>query len=148
MPILKLCSAPCCKTIISDGSHRCIKHRTTKRKAIILERGKFYNTTAWVKLSRMLRQQRPICEICNEALTEAVDHWLEISMTKGEYNFNPHNLICMCNKCHSIKSSKLRRMILDGDVIKQYQELFNSHPRQDERDYLSAWAKERTKETK
>ncbi len=143
MPIPKLCSHPACKNISRDGNHKCYLHRQIrKRSAKAIERSGFYNETKWKQLSKSIRMQRPVCEICNKELTNDLDHWLERSIDHNdEFEYDQRNLVCLCKSCHTRKTTKLRKLITDKDYHKIYQWLINNHPR-NETSYLHEWIRD------
>ncbi|HHG3075749.1 TPA: HNH endonuclease [Vibrio parahaemolyticus] len=140
----KLCSYPSCKNISSDGSHRCSIHKYfQKRKEVVKERAKFYSTSQWKKLSKSIRQQRPVCESCSKELTSDLDHWLEISVDpEHRYALDPSNLVCLCKSCHLKKGKYFRYLINSRDANRIYQWALAHHPRQDETQYLHEWIKD------
>ncbi|ELA9841231.1 HNH endonuclease [Vibrio parahaemolyticus] len=146
----KLCTYPCCRNITTGGTTRCDKHKSkNKRSAVATERAAFYNTQRWRNFSRLLRQSRPICELCNRNLTSDVDHWLEISADKNhEYTFDERNMVCVCKACHNAKGRKIYRYLQNEDYQKLYQWLVSSHPRQDCVSYLHDWRKSQVEEAK
>ncbi|EJG0013014.1 hypothetical protein NV104_002629 [Vibrio parahaemolyticus] len=145
----KLCSYPNCRNITTDGVHRCIKHRKTTRSNEVIQRAKFYNTNHWKKFSKYIRQQNPICEICNKELTSDLDHWLEVSLDKEQlYTFDRRNMVCMCKACHLRKGSKLQRLIRNNEYHKIYQILLVEHPRKSDVSYLHDWIEARIEEEK
>lgn len=151
MPILKKCTMAGCREIVRDGKHRCLKHRSIKNKPNdeTLERHSFYNTTRWKKFSRLMRQERPVCEICQRALSEHLDHWIEISIdSQYEYAFDPRNMVGMCRSCHISKTQKLKRFIKNEDYQRIYQWCYEHHPRKADRHYINDWRLSKNQKTK
>ncbi|WP_154232784.1 HNH endonuclease [Vibrio parahaemolyticus] len=137
----KLCTHPCCKAIVRDGSHRCNLHRATKRSKEVIERSSFYNTTSWKKLSLSHRQQHPICELCQRELTSDCDHWSEISISPDDYKLDPRNLVSLCKSCHYIKGNKIKQYIRHEDWNGIYLYLLNQSPREENKQLLHNWIK-------
>ena len=80
------------------------KHKPfTKDKELL----KFYNSSTWRKLSKMIRQRDPICKICNNRLSQVADHIIPISQGGDKYDMD--NLQGVCHKCHNKKSQSERK---------------------------------------
>jgi 5-methylcytosine-specific restriction endonuclease McrA len=143
----KLCSYPNCRTVTTDGSHRCAKHAyKSRRSAPVIERAAFYSTTPWRKLSRLTRAERPVCELCQKELTSDLDHWLERSIAGAEeYELDPRNLICLCKSCHYRKGNQIKRLIHNEDYQTLYHKLLSEHPRPHDSHYLHDWISARSK---
>ncbi|ENM2832909.1 hypothetical protein AB6Q85_003309 [Vibrio cholerae] len=144
MALAKLCTFPTCKTVVRDGSHRCINHRQAKRTQEAVDRSQFYKTTSWRKLSLLKRKEHPICELCNKELVADVDHWLELLLdTEQTYALDPRNLVSTCKSCHLQKSAKVRQMLRHphkNNII--YQWCINNHPRKEDIGYLHQWVQQ------
>ncbi|MBY8157093.1 HNH endonuclease [Vibrio fluvialis] len=137
MAFLKLCAAPHCREIVRDGHSKCLLHRRAKRRREpIRERGAFYQTARWRTVSKLTRQESPVCLICKRNLSEDVDHWVELStLTENQKNdlaFDPRNLISTCKACHRVKSTRVYRLIEQGKNNELYQYLRNNYPRQND----------------
>ncbi len=70
------------------------------------EHQKYYGMQAWRNLSLLYRSQHPICERCNDHVSEAVHHiksFTDYGLSKAERIkrlLDPDNLMAVCNKCH------------------------------------------------
>lgn len=58
-----------------------------------------YDSNRWQELSRWLRRQRPVCERCQEALSEHVHHIRPIRVAP-HLAYAVANLQCLCRACH------------------------------------------------
>lgn len=67
-----------------------------------------YNSTEWIKLRNLVRQEEPLCRHCKEKgliqATQVIDHIQPIS--QGGDAWDRDNLQGLCNKCHHIKTQK------------------------------------------
>lgn len=61
----------------------------------------FYNSTAWRKKSKGIRDQVLICPICEIRPTEMVDHVIPRKFNGAD--FDNDNLFPMCHTCHNKK---------------------------------------------
>ena len=88
------------------------KSKTNNRKQ---ERQKLYQNKQWRNLSQWMRMEHPICQRCNERLTEAVHHINSpfeygISYSEKIYRLlDPDNLICVCADCHNILHGNVKK---------------------------------------
>ncbi|MGF1787106.1 hypothetical protein L4D00_15025 [Photobacterium swingsii] len=142
MPLPKLCTERGCNIVSTDGNPKCHLHRSDRRKprAEVAERATFYNTTRWTKFSRLIRSERPVCELCDNELTSDLDHFIERSIDyRKDYEFDPRNMVCLCKACHYRKGTTVKRMIEAHDYNKLYQWMLNNHPRPQDTDYLHEW---------
>lgn len=58
----------------------------------------------WNRISRMKRQQQPICEICKDAAAEDVDHIQPFKGIGDPLRLQWSNLQSVCRKCHNAKT--------------------------------------------
>lgn len=67
---------------------------------------KFYNSTAWRKVSKLKRQSKPICEVCRAVNmlngSDVTDHI--ITVNEGGSAFDDRNHLAMCHHHHNTKS--------------------------------------------
>lgn len=103
---------------------RCAKHQE-KRKRKEYDHHKvgmaksLYCTSRWRRLREIKFSQSPVCEMCSKLgklqATEAIDHWIEVSMIKGLGNdaliWDLENLVAMCWKCHNQKTKLVAQML-------------------------------------
>lgn len=141
MPLLKLCTFAGCREIIRDGSsHRCPKHRSTKRSQDAATRASFYNQSRWKTLSLQIRSIHPVCELCQQDFSTDTDHHAELIVDPNhKYAFDSRNLVAMCKSCHYRKSNEFQKIYRTGDINKLYLWLINNHPRREDTDYLHEW---------
>lgn len=137
-----ICNYPNCFAITTAG-HYCPEHkpkarpRTASQSEQMTERHKIYRTARWCRLSKLHRQQFPICEVCEHNLARDVDHWLEISIDEDqEHVFDPANHVSLCKSCHLEKGNIIKSLIKKGSINEIRKYLSANHPRQDESDYL------------
>jgi 5-methylcytosine-specific restriction endonuclease McrA len=66
----------------------------------------------WDKLSRQIRNARPLCEICQKKgkvkQSQCVDHIIE-HFGREDLIFDLDNLQALCNDCHQIKTIEERK---------------------------------------
>ena len=109
----KKCKHSWCANI-TEGQTYCALHTFDKPPKIkrVFESNKFYKTGKWVRMSKILRAEKPICEVCNNDTTDVVDHWWEIRYPLADdYALDPSNLICCCHSCHNKKTAELQRRL-------------------------------------
>ncbi len=67
---------------------------------------RFYNSQAWRKTSRAVRQRHPLCEVCEAigvvAVAEVTDHI--IAREEGGADYDVRNLMPLCSYHHDRKS--------------------------------------------
>lgn len=88
------------------------KRKPSNRKQ---QRQSLYNNKQWKALSLYMRMENPICQKCNDALTEDVHHILspfEQGISQAEAMrrlLDPTNLICLCRNCHNILHGNVKK---------------------------------------
>ncbi len=73
----------------------------------------------WAKLSKKLRKENPICEICNINNSTEVHHWL-LHRHFLSHKYDVENLICVCHNCHSKENEGYELMKKDCQKIKGF----------------------------
>ena len=79
------------------------------------QRQSLYNNKPWKALSQFMRMENPICQRCNEHLTEDVHHILspfEQGISHAEAMkrlLDPNNLICLCRQCHNFMHGNIKK---------------------------------------
>ena len=79
------------------------------------QRQSLYNNKQWKALSQYMRMENPICQRCNDAITEDVHHILspfEFGISHAEAMrrlLDPDNLICLCRECHNILHGNIKK---------------------------------------
>lgn len=66
-----------------------------------VERG--YNWQ-WMQISKAFRAQHPVCQMCNDAVSEDVDHIKPFKGLKDPLRTDVSNLQSLCRRCHNIKT--------------------------------------------
>lgn len=101
------CAKPGCGKLVTGRSH-CDEHEATRRRKDP-EQVRFYRSSFWTRLSRMVRRMRPVCEECRSKPSKVVDHM------DGDYrNCAPTNLRALCVQCNATKTAKQHRGKVGG----------------------------------
>jgi 5-methylcytosine-specific restriction endonuclease McrA len=58
----------------------------------------------WERISRMKRQQTPVCEVCNDATADDVDHIVPFNGVHDPKRTEWQNLQSICRRCHNGKT--------------------------------------------
>ena len=58
----------------------------------------------WEHISNMIRSQHPVCQMCNAAPSEDVDHIIPFRGIKDPLRTDRNNLRAVCRACHSRKT--------------------------------------------
>lgn len=96
------CAAPGCPVLVTSGSH-CQAHESTRRHKDEAQ-ARFYRSSYWTRLSKLIRKQRPVCEECRSQPSKVVDHH------DGNYrNCSSENLRALCVQCNATKTAKQHR---------------------------------------
>lgn len=75
--------------------------RTGERTA---EAVKLYHSQRWLNTRRKVLARDPICKVCDDALSEQVDHVVPLSQGGDPYSLE--NLRGICVPCHARKSAR------------------------------------------
>ena len=62
----------------------------------------------WERISRAVRQARPVCEICNDAPSVDVDHIQPFNGRNDPLRVDWDNLQAVCRACHNEKTRQGR----------------------------------------
>jgi 5-methylcytosine-specific restriction endonuclease McrA len=60
----------------------------------------------WERISRMKRQQTPVCEVCNDAPADDVDHIAPFNGVDDPKRTEWQNLQSICRACHNGKTHR------------------------------------------
>ena len=60
----------------------------------------------WMKISKMYRSQYPVCEVCNDAAADDVDHIVPFNGVNDPLRTDVSNLMSLCRKCHRAKTAR------------------------------------------
>ena len=60
----------------------------------------------WERISRMKRQQTPVCEVCNDATADDVDHIVPFNGVADPKRTEWQNLQSICRRCHNGKTHR------------------------------------------
>jgi 5-methylcytosine-specific restriction endonuclease McrA len=108
MPIIRLCTVPTCGKERRAGSARCDEHaKAYERERSAYRRDdshkSFYDRKKWRICARRIKFERPICERCDEAISQEVHHEPPLSelLAAGRNPFDPTVLVALCKPCHS-----------------------------------------------
>lgn len=58
----------------------------------------------WERISRMKRQESPVCEVCKAAAAEDVDHIIPFCSLTDPMRTAWNNLQSICRACHNAKT--------------------------------------------
>ena len=58
----------------------------------------------WERISRMKRQQSPLCEVCNDTTADDVDHIVPFNGVDDPKRTEWQNLQSICRRCHNGKT--------------------------------------------
>ena len=58
-----------------------------------------YNSERWQRLREQLKRARPVCERCNEDLSEHAHHIVPINQAPA-LAYEVSNLMAVCRRCH------------------------------------------------
>lgn len=119
---MRKCSELHCPNLTNDTY--CAKHskdredrdRQSDREYKRLRQDKkeqsFYSSSEWIRLRDYKKQCNPLCQHClaQGKLTpvEVIDHVIEIK-DNFSLRLSFDNLESLCNRCHAIKTAKVRR---------------------------------------
>ena len=59
----------------------------------------------WARISRMYREEHPVCEICHDAPTVDVDHVIPFKGRNDPKRTRWDNLQSVCRACHRAKTA-------------------------------------------
>lgn len=95
------CGQSGCATLVQQGAY-CPEHQ--RARVHDPQQRKFYSSSRWTVLSKLIRQRDPICKVCGRAPSTSADH------KDGDITNNlPENLQGLCRDCHDEKSGKEHR---------------------------------------
>jgi 5-methylcytosine-specific restriction protein A len=60
----------------------------------------------WMKISKMYRSQYPVCEVCNDAAADDVDHVIPFNGVNDPLRTDWKNLRSICRTCHNRKTRR------------------------------------------
>ena len=58
----------------------------------------------WARISRMKRQECPVCQVCNDAAATEVDHIIPFNGPNDPLRTQWSNLQSICRQCHNRKT--------------------------------------------
>lgn len=115
MSPIRLCLTPSCPEP-ATGRGRCDTHRKAREASRSRERRadshkSFYDTKKWRLQARRIKFERPICEHCDNTLSQEVHHDppLRILLAEGRNPYDPAVLVALCKPCHSAATLAERR---------------------------------------
>ena len=62
----------------------------------------------WARISRMKRQEYPVCQVCNDAAATEVDHIIPFNGLNDPLRTQWTNLQSICRQCHNKKTHELQ----------------------------------------
>lgn len=60
----------------------------------------------WERISRMKRAECPVCEVCNDAVADDVDHVIPFNGVNDPSRTEWQNLRSICRPCHNDKTRR------------------------------------------
>lgn len=60
----------------------------------------------WERISKTIRQEFPVCQVCNNAPSVDVDHIVPFIGLKDPLRTDKSNLQAICRKCHNLKTMR------------------------------------------
>ena len=60
----------------------------------------------WARISLLKRQQCPVCEVCNDATADDVDHIVPFDGIDDPKRTEWQNLQSICRACHNMKTHR------------------------------------------
>lgn len=63
----------------------------------------------WNRISKMYRAQHPVCEHCNDAASDDVDHIVPFKGINDPLRTDMNNLQALCRSCHVRKTARQSR---------------------------------------
>jgi 5-methylcytosine-specific restriction endonuclease McrA len=63
---------------------------------------------AWERISKMVRAQYPVCQICHDAPSDDVDHIIPFNGPNDPLRTQRSNLQAVCRACHVKKTREQR----------------------------------------
>lgn len=58
----------------------------------------------WERISRLKRTQCPVCEMCNDAVADDVDHVIPFNGVNDPLRTEWQNIRSICRACHNVKT--------------------------------------------
>lgn len=105
----KACRYPRCPGIVTDRKKKyCPDHEQeeqTWESRRTRPKNKFYDSSAWVKLSKYKRGINPMCERCNARPSKEVHHIKRLD-DFPELALELDNLEALCKSCHAKESQR------------------------------------------
>jgi 5-methylcytosine-specific restriction enzyme A len=97
----RLCRLQGCRNLTRDPSGYCQSHKKGFRKAKGDDKtgDPFYSSRRWLELRDWYKAGHPVCEICQENLTEIIHH--RKAILDGGSHFGVDNLQGVCRGCHN-----------------------------------------------
>jgi 5-methylcytosine-specific restriction endonuclease McrA len=115
MTPVRLCNAPRCGNP-ATARGKCDEHRKAYERDRSAHRRadshkSFYDTKRWKLTARHIKFQRPLCERCDNALSQEVHHDppLHVLLETGRNPYDPAGLVALCKPCHSAVTLQERR---------------------------------------
>jgi 5-methylcytosine-specific restriction protein A len=112
MSPIRLCLEPRCGNE-ATARGRCDEHRRERERERSASRRtgertaravQIYHSAKWLNTRNAVLARDPICKVCDNALSEQVDHITPLSQGGDEYAMD--NLRGICVPCHATKSAR------------------------------------------
>ncbi|MFM5231689.1 HNH endonuclease signature motif containing protein [Aeromonas media] len=110
------CKTSGCSAICDIENVYCSNHKRLSAPRRAFDTDEIYKTSRWIRISKALRAEYPICRVCGKHPSTLVDHIYEIRWAKGEeHAFMLDNLMSSCYQCHAIKTKAIARTIRNNN---------------------------------
>lgn len=109
------CKWPGCVALVPRGTRHCAAHqpraeRMERDRQAVYDRvmrdadaKRFYGSPAWLAIRQLVLSEQPVCQHCNRAFANQVDHILPRSINRS-LELERSNLQALCQRCHSAKT--------------------------------------------
>lgn len=107
MKLPKPCAVLACPAIVPGGQRFCAQHQRELNRYYDARRPSYNSRRprGWAKLRQEILARDPVCTICGQAPSTAVDHIVNRDKTRGQEVVpgidDPANLRGVCRSCHS-----------------------------------------------
>lgn len=115
------CQRSGCAAICSINDVYCPDHKRVSAPRRVFDSSWIYKTSRWIRISKAIRNEFPICQKCMKSPTDVVDHIYELRWLNGQdHAYTLDNLMAVCHTCHNIKTKAIARTIrINQDGIHQ-----------------------------
>lgn len=102
----RICITPGCPNLVPCPVHTVTQDQRREKDP---EQARFYRSSRWTRLSKLVRAQEPICRLCERRPSTNVDH------IDGDWRNNERaNLRALCSSCERTRTGKQHRAKATG----------------------------------